>query len=175
MGDDYFFLSVPNFSRFFHRPDVFVFAEMDDVVQELDEDIDGMQSTICFWQEQLRRHQQQQNMDVDESLEQGTRIHRRVRSSSPQSNPPSNDPTADIRPSEPDAESVSVSSTPTRGTPVEAVVGNSSSSDSFAPAECGRTGEEVQRNGEENQCNNSALSANTSSSMDAISEGDEEA
>ena len=147
---------------------------MDDVVQELDEDIDGMQSTICFWQEQLKRHQQQQNVDVDESLEHGSRIPRRVRSSSPQSNPPSNGPKSEVRHTEPDAESASVSSTPTRRTPVEAVAGNSSSSDSFAPAETGRT-DQVDRNGEENQCNNSALSANTSSSMDAISEGDEEA
>ena len=81
---------------------------MDDVVQELDEDAtDGMPSTICFWQEQLKRHQQQ-NMDVDDTTEQEqTGIQRRTRSPSlPNSNPPSNEPKSVGRNSDQDAESV---------------------------------------------------------------------
>ena len=38
------------------KQDFVVLSEMDEVIQELDEDIDGMQGTICFWQDQLKKH-----------------------------------------------------------------------------------------------------------------------
>ncbi|CAG7732872.1 unnamed protein product [Allacma fusca] len=148
-------------------------AEMDDVVLELDEDIDGMQSTICFWQEQLK-NQQQQNIQIDESKA----IPIRTRHPHSTSDPVSNGPKFQNIPVELEEENESMDSAPApEKFSAEGAVANLSFIESFAADKARvRTPDPNidSANASGTVQNNSATSLNASSSMDGISEGDDD-